>query len=157
VTDVRPLTPDELERVAARLPLHRFTEWRGDSTYLVAWDGDEPVGQAHIAWLGTELGVPELQDFFVPEELRGRGIGQALAHACEALIASRGHEQASLSVSQANSAARRLYERLGYARAGVPPKRVTGPVAVRGGQLEVDDTLIYFVKRLVDFSPDRSS
>jgi GNAT superfamily N-acetyltransferase len=157
VTDVRPLTPDDLESVATRLPLHRFAEWRDDSTYLVAWDGDEPVGHAHIAWLDTELGVPELQDFFVAESRRGRGVGTALARAAEELVASRGHGRASLSVSASNTAARRLYERLGYARAGVPPKRVTGSVAVRGGQLEVDDTLVYFVKRLVDFAPNRSS
>jgi GNAT superfamily N-acetyltransferase len=156
MTDVRPLTRGELERVAARLPLHRFADWRDDSTYLVAWDGEEPVGHAHIAWFGTELGIPELQDFFVPESHRGRGIGTVLARAAETLVASRGHERASLGVSASNPAARRLYERLGYVRADVPPKRVTGTVAVRGGPLEVDDTLLYFEKRVVDFSPARS-
>ncbi len=157
MTDVRPLLRGELERVAARLPLHRFDEWRDDSTYVIAWDGEEPVGHAHVAWSNTALGIPELQDFFVPESHRGRGIGTALAGAAEALVASRGHKQASLSVSASNAAARRLYERLGYARADVPPKRVKGTVAVRGARLEVDDTLLYFVKPLVDSSQHRSS
>jgi GNAT superfamily N-acetyltransferase len=48
-------------------------------TYLVAWDGGEPVGHAHISWNRTTLGIPEIQDVFVPPELRGRGIGTELA------------------------------------------------------------------------------
>ena len=155
--DVRELRPDELDRVGATLPLHRFNSWRDESTYLVAWDGDEPVGHAHVAWAGTELGLPELQDFFVPETLRRRGIGTALAAAGEALVARRGHDRVSLSVSDTNRAARRLYERLGYLPADVPPKRVVGRVSVRGGTIDVDDTLVYFVKPLVDSATGRSS
>ena len=146
---VRPLLRDEFERVGEALPLHRFVDWRDDSTYLIAWDGSAPVGQAHVAWSETELGVPELQDVFVPVELRGRGIGTTLAEAAEELIRARGHESVSLSVSSENAAARRLYERLGYILAGRAPKRVTGTIRVRGGTLEVDDTLVYLEKRLV--------
>ena len=47
-----------MARVDARLPLHRLD---GAQTYLVAWDGDEPVGHAHIAWHGTKLGIPEVK------------------------------------------------------------------------------------------------
>ena len=154
---VRPLARREFELVGEVLPLHRFADWRDDSTYLIAWDDSAPVGQAHIAWDETDLGVPELQDFYVPTPLRGRGIGTALARAAEDLIQARGHETASLSVSSENPAARRLYERLGYIPAARPPKRVTGTILVRGGTLEVDDTLVFFEKRLVDFPPARSS
>jgi GNAT superfamily N-acetyltransferase len=143
--------------VGEALPLHRFVEWCDNSTYLIAWEGSKPIGQAHVAWGETELGVPELQDFFVPPELRGRGIGTSLALAAETLIRARGHENVSLSVSPANPAAQRLYERLGYVRAARPPKRVTGTILVRGGSLEVDDTLVYFEKALVDFPSGRSS
>lgn len=154
---VRPLARHEFERVGEVLPLHRFLEWRDDTTYLVAWDDVTPVGHAHVAWGETELGVPELQDFFVPPELRGRGIGTALARAAEELVRARGYETASLGVSSDNPSARRLYERLGYIRAARAPKRVTGTIEVRGGALEVDDTLLYFEKRLVDFPSPRSS
>ena len=154
---VRPLARHEFERVGQALPLHRFVDWRDDSTYLIAWDDSAPVGQAHVAWDETELGVPELQDFFVPPAHRQRGIGTTLAGAAEELIRARGHESASLSVSTGNPAARRLYERLGYVLAPRAPKRVTGTIHVRGGALEVDDTLLYFEKRLVDFPSARSS
>ena len=154
---IRPLARPEFELVGGVLPLHRFLEWRDDSTYLIAWAGAKPVGQAHVAWGETDLGDPELQDFFVLPELRGRGIGTALAEAAETLVRARGYESVSLSVGSTNLAAQRLYERLGYIPAATPPKRVTGTIPVRGGSLEVDETLVYFEKRLVDSPPARSS
>ena len=154
---VRPLAWHEFERVGEALPLHRFVDWRDDTTYLIAWDCSTPVGHVHIAWDETDLGVPELQDFFVAPAYRGRGIGTVLTGTAEKLIRARGHETASLSVSTDNSAARRLYERLGYVRSARAPKRVTGTIRVRGGTLDVDDTLFYFEKRLVDFPAGRSS
>jgi hypothetical protein len=47
VLTIRPLVPDELELVGARLPLNRLD---GAGTYLVAWEAGKPVGHAHIAW-----------------------------------------------------------------------------------------------------------
>jgi GNAT superfamily N-acetyltransferase len=156
VIEVRPLTRGDFERVDALLPLHRFEAWDDGWTYLVAWDGDTPVGHAHVAWTGTELGIPELQDVYVLPERRNEGIGTELTRAAERLTAERGHERCSLSVGQTNPAARRLYERLGYRPADHPPRRVCGTITVRGEPLEVDDTLVYFTKP-VDFSSGRSS
>ena len=47
--NIRPLEADEARRViAAGLGLSRLP--RGDgSFYLVTWEGDEPVGHAHLA------------------------------------------------------------------------------------------------------------
>jgi RimJ/RimL family protein N-acetyltransferase len=58
----------------------------------------------------------------------------------------RGHRQISTSASIANEGALRLYRRLGYRDAGVPPKHVQGTVMVRTGPMEVDDTLQYLIK-----------
>ncbi len=157
------LSRGELPEVDAVLPLHRFDGWRDDSTYLVAWDDGVPVGHIHIAWSNTELGVPELQDVFVPADRRGQGIGTELTRAAEQLAAARGHDRCSLSVSDANAAARRLYERLGYVPAEIEPRRIAGTITIRGEQVEVDDTLVYLVKVLdrpagaVDFAAGRSS
>ncbi len=115
-------------------------------TYLVAWDGSEPVGQAHVAWAETTLGVPEIGDVFVPVELRGRGIGTELSEAAEQMARMRGHRQISISASIENEGALRLYRRLGYRDAGLPPKRVQGTIIVRAGPVQVDDTLLYLVK-----------
>ena len=117
-------------------------------TYLVAWDGDDPVGHAHISWEGTTLGAPEIQDVFVPEELRGRGIGTELSRAAERLAHERGYGRISISASVANEGALRLYRRLGYRDAGLEPQHVKGRILIRGRPVEVDDTLIYLAKEV---------
>jgi GNAT superfamily N-acetyltransferase len=143
--DVRELTADDLELVDSLLPLSRLDS---QQTYLVAWEDELPVGHAHVAWTGTTLGIPEVQDVFVPEKHRRRGIGTELTRAAEQLAAARGHAQISLSFGIANDGAQRLYERLGYRRAELEPQRVKGTIEIRGKPFEVDDTLIYLVKEV---------
>lgn len=147
---VRELRPDEVECVGRDLPLSRLPHHADErSTYLVAWEDAAPVGHAHIAWSGTHLGLPEIQDVFVLPELRRRGIASQLTHAAETEARARGWDRMSLSVSQdGNPAARRLYAKLGYADAGVEPVRVLGRITLRTGPLDVDDTLVYLVKEL---------
>jgi GNAT superfamily N-acetyltransferase len=149
VTVVRELTAAELELVDRHLPLNRLDQQRAEgSTYLIAWSDELPVGHGHIAWAGTTLGVPELQDVFVLPEHRRRGIGTQLTRAAEATARARGAETLSLSVSlDGNPAARRLYEQLGYVDAGIEPVRVAGTIMLRGEPFEVDDTLLYLTKR----------
>jgi GNAT superfamily N-acetyltransferase len=147
---VRHLEPDEVAAVDRRLPLSRLRQPAEDrSMYLIAWDADQPVGHAHIAWSGTHLGLPEIQDVFVLPEQRRRGIATELTCAAEAEARSRGWDRISLSVSQdGNPHARRLYEKLGYLDAGMEPVRVSGEIIVRGRPLQVDDTLVYLSKPL---------
>jgi GNAT superfamily N-acetyltransferase len=153
--DIRELTEADVARIGDRLPLARYPHHQ---TYLVAWDGDDPVGHACIAWARTQLDVPEVQDVFVREDRRRRGVATALAVAAEAIAVERGYASISLSYGIANDAARSLYEGLGYRNAGVEPQRVRGTIMIRSGLLEVDDTLIYLVKDLpVDSGPARSS
>jgi GNAT superfamily N-acetyltransferase len=137
------------------LPLARYPNHQ---TYLVAWDGDDPIGHAHVAWERTRLGVPEIQDVFVREDRRRRRVATALALAAEALAVERHHARISLSYGTTNDAARKLYEGLGYHDAGLEPEPVRGIVRVRTGILEVDEILVHLVKELaVDFGPSRSS
>jgi GNAT superfamily N-acetyltransferase len=153
--DVRELTPDEVERVDACLPLHRLDVAQ---TYIVAWDGDEPVGHAHIAWTGTDLGVPEVQDVFVLESRRRQGVATALMAHAERVTADRGHDRISLSYSIGNEAAIGLYRRLGYRDAGLGPKRMHETILIRGRPVEIDETMVYLVKDLtVDSASARSS
>jgi GNAT superfamily N-acetyltransferase len=149
--DVRELTERDFARASA-LPLHRFDGFTERGTYLVAWDGDEPVGHVFTAWRDTELGVPELQDMYVVPDRRNAGVGTALVAVAEGLARDRGHERCSLSTSATNGAAQRLYERLGYEAAGVE-RRVEGTIEVRGGTIEVDDTIVYFAKSLSILRP----
>ena len=147
--EVRPLTEGEVAVVDDSLPLNRLDQWRHErSTFLIAWDGERPVGHAHLAWDGTKLGVPEIQDVYVAEDARRRGVATALTHAAEAAALARGHDRLSLSVGTGNFAAQALYARLGFANAGLEPERVHGTIMLRGEPFEVDDTLVYLVRRL---------
>jgi 2,3-bisphosphoglycerate-dependent phosphoglycerate mutase len=147
---IRELQANELARVDRDLPLNRLDQHlETRSTYLVAWEGNEPRGHAHIAWTGTKLDVPEIQDVFVLPEHRRRGIARELTAAAEEAARTRGWSTISLSVSRAgNVPARRLYEKLGYRDAGVAPVRVSGTIMLRGRPFEVDDTLVYLTKEL---------
>jgi len=147
---VRELTASEIDYVDRHLPLSRLDQHvEQGSTYLIAWENDEPVGHAHLAWNGTQLGIPEVQDVYVLPERRGRGIGTLLTRAAEDEARKRGWNAISLSVSQTgNREARRLYESLGYGDAGIEPVRVSGTIMLRGRPLEVDDTLLYLKKPL---------
>jgi ribosomal protein S18 acetylase RimI-like enzyme len=150
VLTVRELSPADVELVDRHLPLNRLdTHLREGSTYLIAWEDDQPVGHAHIAWSGTHLGLPEIQDVYVSPEYRRRGVATRLTEAAEKEARARGADRISLSVSQdANPTARKLYEGLGYRDAGVAPVRVTGAITLRGRPFEVDDTLLYLTKSL---------
>ena len=112
---------EEIQIVDRQLPLNRLDQPAKDgSTYLIAWEDDRPVGHAHIAWRGTHLEIPEIQDVFVLAECRRRGIASRLTRAAEDEARGRGWDRISLSVSaQGNEPARRLYETLGYLDAGV--------------------------------------
>jgi len=90
---------------------------------------------------------------FVDPRRRRRGIATALSRGIERYAARRGHARISLSVGVANDPARRLYEQLGYADAGVEPERVQGTITVRGEPFAVDDTLLYLVKDLPTVRP----
>jgi GNAT superfamily N-acetyltransferase len=150
VVSVTEMQPSDVALVDRVLPLSRLDQQVEEgSTYLVAWEDDRPVGHAHIAWGGTHLGLPEIQDVFVLPERRRRGLATRLTEAAEAKARERGWESISLSVSRdGNAAARLLYETLGYVDAGTDPVRVTGTIMLRGQPFAVDDTLLYLTKAL---------
>lgn len=150
VVSVSALKPSDVAYVDRCLPLNRLCQQtEASSTYLVAWDGEQPVGHAHIAWAGTHLGVPEIQDVFVLPEQRRRGIAAQLTHEAEEQARTRGWDSISLSVSQeGNVAATRLYAKVGYSDAGVAPVHVSGTIMLRGLPVEVDDVLVYLTKSL---------
>jgi GNAT superfamily N-acetyltransferase len=150
VVTVTELKPGEVATVDRHLPLSRLCQQVEEhSTYLIAWEDAQPVGHTHIAWSGTHLGLPEIQDVFVLPERRRRGIATQLTRAAEEEARARGWNSISLSVSQeGNAAARLLYAKLGYVDAGADPVRVSGPIMLRGRPFDVDDTLVYLRKRL---------
>jgi len=86
---------------------------------------------------------------FVLPERRRQGIASQLTQAAEVEARNRGWESISLSVSlEGNEFARRLYAKLGYVEAPTDPVSVSGVIILRGQPVEVDDTLVYLMKRL---------
>ena len=148
--EIRPLGAHDRGLVDRHLPLARLDQHdRDGSTYLIAWDGEDPVGHAHIAWEQTHAGVPEIQDVYVLPDRRRRGIATHLTRAAEDEARVRGFKRISLSVSaEGNDAARDLYDALGYREAGLEPVRVLGTIMLRGEPFDVDDTLVYLDKAL---------
>lgn len=128
---IRPCHADDLAGLEQHIPSpgpNRFHEARfgrhqqGLSTFLIAFV-DAPVGCAEILWPGcrapevTER-CPELSGLTVAPDRRSRGIGSALLHAAEGLVAARGITRLGLGVDDQNVRAAALYLRLGYRETG---------------------------------------
>ncbi|MDQ1475251.1 MAG: hypothetical protein QOE62_480 [Actinomycetota bacterium] len=140
--EIRPLASTEIDPVAAVLGLARLHQ--GNGIYLVAWQGVEPLGHAHLALTDP----PELQDVEVRLDCRRRGVASSLTAYAEDEARARGFDRLRLDVSVDNAPAQALYRRCGYASTGAPPRRVTGTIQLRTGPIEVDDTLLVWEKRL---------
>ena len=95
------------------------------AVYLVAWNGEEPVGHVFVKWPGAlsskraamEACV-EIEDLYVRSDKREQGVGDALLAAAEEEAQARGFDRIGLAVGLENEPALRLYGRRGYADAG---------------------------------------
>jgi GNAT superfamily N-acetyltransferase len=133
----------EVDLVDRHLPLHRLDQTGGE--YLVAWENGVPVGHAHLDWRHDP---PEVQDVFVDEGHRRRGIAERLSAAAEERVRERGFAAVALDVDVENAPARALYEKLGYRERGSPPRRQAGTILLRGKPFSFDVVLIDLVKEL---------
>lgn len=134
---------DEVELVDQHLPLDRLDQPGGE--WLVAWEGDVPVGHAHV---DLRSDPPEVQNVYVSAEHRRRGVATKLTAAAEELVRERGFHRIALDVDVDSVAARALYEKLGYRERGTPARRVKGSIMLRGKPFSFDAVLIDLVKQL---------
>jgi ribosomal protein S18 acetylase RimI-like enzyme len=159
--DIRLLQESDLHAMApfydqSAYALRHVTEAPEELELLVAWRDDRPLGwvmlhwgdvaQAPAEWSGRHLQLEQLQ---VLEEHRNRGIGTALLLAAERAAAHRGREFVSLGVGVDNRDARRLYERLGYRDADLPPVKDGGVFLDRNGnERRWRETWVFMIKAL---------
>ena len=141
--EIRELADADVELVDNHLPLHRLDQPGGQ--YLVAWEDGVPIGHAHLDWRHDP---PEVQDVFVDEAQRRRGIAARLSSAAEERVRTRGYDAIALDVDVENAPARALYEKLGYRERGTPPRRQAGTILLRGKPFTFDVMMLDLVKDL---------
>jgi GNAT superfamily N-acetyltransferase len=97
----------------------------GGCCFVAEWQGElagtvlaKPTDQASECEYFSRQGVATLRQFGVEPELQGRGIGQALVHACEAWARERGFRELALDTAEPAAHLVRMYERLGFAPVG---------------------------------------
>jgi ribosomal protein S18 acetylase RimI-like enzyme len=94
---------------------------QGSSTIFVALAGDRAVGfvQVFQSWSTVHL-APAciLEDLFVEEVWRGRGVARLLIDAAVTEVRGRGASGMFLETAKDNETAQRLYERAGWMREG---------------------------------------
>jgi GNAT superfamily N-acetyltransferase len=129
---------------------------RGEGDFLVAWEGGHPLGWVILHWLSEPHApidrqgkVPNLEDLLVLKERRNQGIGTGLLVEAEKRARAQGFSRLSLGVGVGNRDARRLYERLGYRAAGLPPVEDGGEFIDRNGNTHRwQETWVFMVKEL---------
>lgn len=105
---------------------------------LVARLGDEMIGMAWGRVREAEQRDVHVYQVWVAPEYRGRGVGQALLDAIVAWARESGARQVSLDATCGNSAAMRLYARVGFLPTGDPePLRPGSPLMKQGMRLEL--------------------
>jgi ribosomal protein S18 acetylase RimI-like enzyme len=105
-------TPDDLRRFGFGPAAHFET--------LIAESDQKFAGMClFFRSFSTWRGVPGayVQDLFVAEEFRGRGVGEALIRATARHVRDTGGAYLRLSVEAGNDSARAFYERIGLQRA----------------------------------------
>ena len=141
--EIRTLSTEETEFVDGHHQLSRLDQPGGE--YLIAWEDGVPVGHAHLDWRHDP---PEMQDVFVAESHRRRGIAVLLSTEAEERVRARGFDRIALDVDAGAPGPRALYEKLGYREKGTPPRHVKGTIMLRGEPFSVDAVLIDLVKEL---------
>lgn len=109
------LAPEALERSVRTL----LEDPRLGHVLVACADGGAVAGVAVLSFLFTlEHGGPAawLDELYVTDALRGRGIGERLVDAALRVARERGCVALDLEVEPGHDAATRLYERLGFRR-----------------------------------------
>jgi GNAT superfamily N-acetyltransferase len=127
----------------------------GRLVQAIAWNAVGPVGRGmlllpgHAEWSisAHRERCAEVRDVYVVQTLRRRGVATAVMAALEREAVARGYPIVGLTVSQRDdgTAARALYERLGYLEAHGPFVAST-ILETDGGPLPVHVIAMYLVK-----------
>jgi len=110
---------DEIDEERNRAFFARFVAPSEDGMLLGAWSGDDLAGYACLYWHFTSLVPAEtvlMNDLYVDERQRGRGVGCALIEASAAIARERGAHRLEWATAPDNETAQRLYDSTGAER-----------------------------------------
>jgi GNAT superfamily N-acetyltransferase len=110
---------EDVDEERNRSFFRRFLHPSEDGLLLGAWDGERPLGYACLYWHFSSLAAAEtvlMNDLFVAEAERGRGVGRALIEASAEVARGRGAHALEWSTEPSNVTAQRLYDSLGGER-----------------------------------------
>jgi GNAT superfamily N-acetyltransferase len=110
---------EEIDEERNRTFFRRFLAPSDDGMLLGARDGDELLGYACLYWHFSSLAAAEsvlMNDLFVTEAARGRGVGRALIEASAAVGRERGAAHLEWATAPDNLTAQRLYDSTGAER-----------------------------------------
>lgn len=97
-----------------RLQRHHYDLHYADASFAVVEEHGRPIGRLYTLCSARDM---RIVDIGLMPEARGRGLGGALLKAVLAQAPTLGATKISIHVEQ-NNPARRLYERLGFVKAG---------------------------------------
>lgn len=90
---------------------HHYVTHFVPAAFLIVLLDDKPAGRFYLHWTPSELRVV---DILLAAGVRGRGVGSALLRWAQTVTVNARIGMLSLHVEQHNSAAYRLYQRLGF-------------------------------------------
>jgi GNAT superfamily N-acetyltransferase len=109
----------EIDTERNRTFFRRFLAPSDDGLLLGARDEGELIGYACLYWHFSSLSAAEsvlMNDLFVSEEARGRGVGRALIEASADIARERGAAHLEWATAPDNLTAQRLYDSTGAER-----------------------------------------
>ncbi len=109
----------DIDEERNRAFFRRFLAPSDDGILLGAWGEDEPLGFACLHWTLTSLVPAEtalMNDLYVVEAARGRGVGRALIGASASIAREQGAHHLEWATAPGNVTAQRLYDSTGAER-----------------------------------------
>jgi GNAT superfamily N-acetyltransferase len=110
---------EDVDEARNREFFRRFLHPSDDGLLLGAWNEGRLIGYACLYWHFSSLLPAEtvlMNDLFVSEPERGRGVGRALIEASAEVARGRGAPQLEWSTEPGNITAQRLYDSTGAER-----------------------------------------
>ncbi|WP_337042480.1 GNAT family N-acetyltransferase [Emticicia sp. 17c] len=90
-----------------------------ESVIFLALEGNKPLGFTQLYPMFSSVSMCRswtLNDLFVKENIRSKGIGKTLLSTAQQFIQSKGHKGLLLETTPDNTKAQSLYERMGWVR-----------------------------------------